>query len=238
MGKVLKSKISRSYDDIGNLLTTAYSSGYSTKNTYNEDGFLSSSEDNMLGFHVSINYEYDDSGKLLKQTFLNGKSIEYNYDDKDRLKLKISKAWTDEYAYDENNRVILITRVADGIPDTSGTIQFNYDINGNLSSRLNLNGDFDEWFYDKKGNVIRHKNSSYREDFIYNDAGILVSSVNLDQGSKVYTFNDAGLMLSYVDSKGYTKEYEYDEIGNCVEECLYKIDEDEHSLELFDVFVK
>lgn len=97
-------------------------------------------------------------------------------------------------------------------------ISKTYNDFGDISSRLNMTGDFDE--------------------FKYNENGVLVASFNSNRGPREYTYNDAGLMLSYIDSNGYIKEYEYDEIGNCVEECLYKIDEDEHSLELFDVLVK
>lgn len=92
---------------------------------------------NDPGFGL-VTREYDASGNISKESFVNGNSEQYEYDAYNRLIRSTSIDLTTSYTYNENNELA-------GVSNNNGTsMSFTYDDYGNLAS-FRENGKDGKW---------------------------------------------------------------------------------------------
>ncbi len=102
-----KSSRSYTYDEVGNLTTTAESIGGGTI-TREYDGLDRVTRFVDMGGHELL-YDYDAAGRMMRLTYPDGKHVDYTYDAASRLTQVVD--WgqrTTQFAYDENDQVTRI----------------------------------------------------------------------------------------------------------------------------------
>jgi len=196
------------YDEKGNLLI-GYSYDHSgnvvsyQQYEYDERGNVLSiyshkGNGDLSGF---IHYEYDERGNVLTIYDYKGNGDIYKFE---------------HYEYDAMNNIVYFSIFQDNPRyESSVMYYYEYDNNGNILFRYNMNGAFDENIYDGKGNLI------YRHNHDVN--GIHVSSEKFEYDNKG---NMTAEYLIYYLS-GYYDEidkktiYEYDVNGNLLAKHVY-----------------
>ena len=110
----------------GNITTSFVYDEYRRQTGMNDPGF------------GLVTREYDASGNISKETFVNGNSEQYEYDAYNRLIRTISINLTTSYTYNENNELT-------GVSNNNGSsMSFTYDNYGNLAS-FRENGKDGKW---------------------------------------------------------------------------------------------
>lgn len=110
----------------GNITTSFVYDEYRRQTGMNDPGF------------GLVTREYDASGNISKETFVNGNSEQYEYDAYNRLIRTISIDLTTSYTYNENNELT-------GVSNNNGSsMSFTYDNYGNLAS-FRENGKDGKW---------------------------------------------------------------------------------------------
>jgi len=100
-------------------------------------------------------YEYDDMGRLAKETLTDGASRTYEYDDtENKVKATDANKNTLIYSYDKLGNLASVTEPKNGTVLT----QLTYDENGNLKSNKDGNGNLKEYEYDVSNRLVGIKN--------------------------------------------------------------------------------
>lgn len=154
----------------------------------------------------SMEYFYDDFGKIIKKTSQNSdgkclKKIVYKYD-KNNLLIKETTYGADksyqghnEYSYNDNK--LLDHRV---VVNNTGRFEFQYTYNNNVLSSVAFGHELGEgryeYTYDDKGNMIHEKWYDHMQDgnlvgtydYTYNDRNTLIKEVEYNPDGSVYSY--------------------------------------------------
>ncbi len=188
-----KSRLSEAKDAAGQVKTYDYDaldnliSRDDTEYGYDEEGRLTE----IKGEYT---YTYDDAGRVLSITDIEGRSI--------------------RYAYDEYGRVSELT-----YPDGEKAI-YTYDLLDKIKS-VEKDGLLTEYTYDKEGNALTESRSDgITVSRTYSDAGELLSVSNGRDGREIssftYTYDPMGRIVSETavrEGAKTEKTYAYDETG-------------------------
>lgn len=214
-----------SYDETNGTTTFTDELGNATKYTYDRNQRVTSVE--LAG--TSVQSEYDEKGRLAKQTDALGNATEMSYDEYGRMQSVTYPDGTRErIEYNAGNHPVrLVNRDGSesayeydpghnmtGATDERGnTSRFAYDAQNNLKSHRDRNGNVWTYAYDgnhhlkqaadPEGNI--HK---YAHDAI----GRLLSFTSPGGLSTAWQYSAAGDLLKIVDADG-TVAFEYDENG-------------------------
>ena len=144
-----------------------------------------------------FSYEYDDAGRMVKQTYSDGFAQCYEYDALGRIvrmtekngKLLVSNA------YDEKTGFLLTRTFGNGT-----SVHYTYDLNGNTLSITHK---------DKNGNNLETFQYTYNADGQR-------TQVESSEGVETYTYDLAGQLTAVTYPDGTTETFAYDAVGNRV----------------------
>lgn len=218
-------RISTYYLDISSTQEVAL---VSRELTYNARGQVVEEhvEDMQSGVsHVSF-YEYDDRGRLTKNTNPLGQSEIHQYDDKIGLKVKTVDVGDNvhKYTYDHCNRLAARSKLT---PEGNSREEFiKYNSQGDITEEIDHFGNSHHFKYDSPNRCICEespvyaiRNGSETKDWTKReyDAAGNVTRVLHANGRETYTdYNAFGKPITIRHADGARESYEYDLDGNVV----------------------
>ena len=201
------------YDAQGNILTTTDANGNTTTNTYNYKNQLIQTTD-ALGQVTRFTYGAASCGsgsgcggtdKLTAVTDAKNQTTTYEYDQAGRLMRETDPLGNiTTYAYDAKGNMIAKTK-----PD-GRTINYLHDEAGRLLERRYPNNTADIFQYDQTGNLIMattNQNIAYY--YAYDAAGKLTGVTDSNLRNIEYLYDAAGNRISMKTPEGKTISYEY-----------------------------
>jgi RHS repeat-associated protein len=201
-----------------------------TSYTYAPHGLLATTTDPL--HHVTAN-TYDSLGQLVKITYADGSTRQYNYDAAGNQTAVIDENGHEtDTVYDAMNRPLSVT-------DPLGNkIQYAYDAAGNLISETDARGNKTQYAYDamgrriktidalggetdqaydQNGNVISTTDPLHHTTQSQYDArGRLVTTIDANGAATRYTYDDNGDTTSITDAVGNTTQFAYDQRGRLI----------------------
>jgi RHS repeat-associated protein len=142
-------------------------------------------------------FEYDDKGRLIKETSFEGVITTYQYDDYDRLE---SKTFLNK----------------DGITETRG---YTYDDKSGRVSEIKQDGRITKTTYDSQGRTVLIETPEGTISYEYDNFGRQISVKTDNDPPTYYTYDRYG-RLATVSSDNETTRYEYDAFGNLAKTSL------------------
>ena len=215
-------KIEMEYNALNQLTKITYPSGHFFEYSYDAGGRLIKRVD-QDGY--VLNYQYDDTGRLVRLSDKNDTDIvRYEYDKVGRVSKKIlGNGDYTTYEYDAAGRILhLVNYNASGkvisrfdytydpvgnpisITTLEGTYRYEYDSIGQLTKVTYPDGHYVSYFYDAAGNRIAVIEDGKTTNYTTN---------NMNQYTKVgnvsYSYDANGNLISKIEN-GQTTTYEYD----------------------------
>ena len=203
--------------------------------TYTEqDNYLSSLD---YGNDDKVQYTYDDQGRVTKQTYEDGATVEYRYDNDGALATVTDSATgrITTYYYDFIDRMMKYVETGSGY---SHTVGYEYDTINNLTKLVEtINGTEYEtsYTYDNDNRVTKVDTGNANKNYTYDDFGRVSQQVTKHGDSTVKTdafsftapsitstddtitgFTSSQVSSHTIDTAGYDKTfaYTYDDNGN------------------------
>lgn len=174
------------------------------------DKFLNLKDVKIGNTITLITNEYEENnGNLLKETYGNGDSISYAYDEFDRVKSVTKMNDTYKYYYDNNGDI-------EKVISNNKTYKFKYDLSKKLSEYCNNNFKI-KYMYDKNGNITNEKytlgniNLNIKDDFDVDDC---VIKTTFDNNSVNYNYDYLGRLTNKNINNNYNINYEFMNNGN------------------------
>ncbi len=214
--------VSYTYDANGNLSSVTNPNGYTRFYVYDESHQMTSWIDEN-GNTVIVN-EYDDQGRVIKQTDANGNVAYLSYGDHTTTTTD-NRGNVTVYTYDELYRTTLIT-YPDGTTcekyyndanqlvkevTANGTKTYTYDELGNVASETREDGAVAYFSYNAQNKLTSVTDySGATVTYAYNGNGDLVSCTQADGAIITYTYDSLHRMTSQTDGRGVTTTYTYD----------------------------
>ncbi|WP_083761159.1 RHS repeat-associated core domain-containing protein [Pelobacter propionicus] len=166
-------------DALGSTTTLAYGGCGSCGGGGNDKlTSLTDANNNLTG------YEYDQLGRLARETDPLGNVTGYGYDSRDNLTARTdANGSTATYAYDANNRLLRKT-----YPD----------------------GSVESFSYDARGNILTAANKHISYAFSYDANNRMLSSTGSNNGTLKYEYDPAGNRTTMVTPEGERISYRYD----------------------------
>lgn len=165
--------------------------------------------------------EYDDHGRLTKESFLNGKSIKISYDNSNRvIEIFIEGNGAIRYEYD-NDKLLQVTRISSTGQNTYSQSYEYDDVNGDLlHENLIFNLGRISYIKDLNQRSLRIK-SPYSEEICRFDSNGLLSTRFLDGQIFEYTYDDFNHLIP-AKAQQEIPLIEYDQAGNLVKKTTFK----------------
>lgn len=186
------SRVERSYDSFGNLVSL---------------GSLSDPDG-------KTDYEYDDYGRLIKKTLPNGVTTEFSYYNGGYLKAQVSsdkEGKLEEYIFgytDEGQRSSII-RTRRGMDEVSGVYDYEYDAAGRLTE-VSRDGDLiRQYEYDSYGNRTSVTEDGVTTLYRYDVLDRLIAAKNPVEQSQ-YSYDCRGNLISVSIDGLETEKYSFD----------------------------
>lgn len=207
--------LSYTYDNVGNLLKTAYSgdNGAEVNYEYDSENRLVSIKDSVAG---KTTLSYDDSGLLTEKTFENGERQEYTYDKRGYISqldefTAEGQRYQTTYRYDPAGNRTDTVRYAynsdTGVLEQERYEHYDYDHLNRIRSSTDGTHSVN-YEYDGFGNLIRESGDEGETIYSYNAMNQLVGKKGPD-GKESYTYDYAGNRISMTTKEG-TFRYYYD----------------------------
>lgn len=163
-------------------------------------------------------YAYDQLQRLKAQTDPNGLVRTVNYDDGGRIDfVSFSTGRTDDYTYDPNNNLTLVSKSRPSQATT--TDRFTYDVMDQLIGNTNTFGRSIGFHYDQLG---RRRKLIYPDGkeltYGYDPRGRLTAQTDWNGRTMSYAYDDAGRLVSRTYPNGIVQTNDFDEAGRLI--CL------------------
>ena len=176
-----------------------------------------------------IDYEYDNLGRLIKETFEDGDTVIYRYDNDGALAQVIDSGSgiTTKYYYDFTGRTVKYTESG---TDYYHSVSYEYDVKNNMTKQVeNINGTVrtTSYTYDDDNRVTAVDNDGISTHYYYDDFGRVERQETKQNGTVVlaedYVYNDIGSNKTSLQIQTHTivadnydiaYTYFYDEEGN------------------------
>ena len=191
------------YDDRGDLISTADAADATTRFIYDAHHYLTGIIDPRGGVPGML--EYDEHGRVVAIVDPTGRRIELDTDEGARQQVITDRLGNTVIVfYDERGNII---RRIDAMGHET---LIEYDDAGNQTAITDATGRTSRFEYDDSGNrtaVIDP--AGERWEFTYDDAGNLTSEVDPLGNTRSRLYNDDGDVTSYTDANGNTTEFDY-----------------------------
>lgn len=159
-------------------------------------------------------YEYDDQGRLVKQTGnCCGYNVQFEYDEDNNVTRRIdANGNATTFVYDDFGNLLQET---DPLGHTmSWTYEYTYH---QVVSETDRNGNTATYNYDSNGNLIQvQKPMGISESYTYDALGNLLTYTDGRSNITTYTYDIDGNVLTMVDPEGGLTSFAYDEISNTI----------------------
>ena len=183
---------------------------------------------------LTVSFEYDAMGRMVKQTESDGTVKAYVYDENgNRVKFFLLRGGVQEmsltYIYDRLNRLVEMGS------NNSTVVKYSYDANGNRTMMMYpQSGIYVGYTYNYANlvtmvdNYVGNTSPSYRTYSYYMDGS--VNRVDDDSTLYVYSYDSMGRLYmeeDYRDDTGYELDFAYDRFGNRESLFAYNVDYDD-----------
>ncbi|MBK5072187.1 RHS domain-containing protein [Budviciaceae bacterium CWB-B4] len=202
LAKNQHSEVTRQYNQVGMLILENQQQQDVTARleyVYNLSGQLSEqhhqlrhhSQSKETAFNQALRFEYNELGQLIRQQVDDHAPIEFGFDEIGRLtSQKQSEAVTSTFEYTKTGQLKRQSLHRSGSTH-SDSIDYHYDVSGNLVMRSDSRGGTDRYFYDVLGQITRHSNPMGEiHDYVYNANGDRFVEKENPEGQRELTFND------------------------------------------------
>lgn len=229
------SRISYEYNEMGWLIRQTNADGSVLDNEYDTngriiaktlDGVRFESDYDEVGRRTSaadtrgtVNYQYDENGRLVRVTEPNGDFVGYDYDPAGRITAIETPSGTVTHAYDEFGRLSQLTD-----RDGDETV-YEYDVLNRLVRTASATM-IVERSYDVRHRVTRIDHLSIggtlleRFDYGYDLSGKVLSVVSLNGDTVSFEYDGAGRLIREQRTGAHAADISYtlDAVGNVIEE--------------------
>ena len=196
------------YDDAGNVIREVSPDGLETVYTYDKNGNMLTSEDSG-GRKTSS--EYDALGRKIKTVDALGMETVFEYDKDGNLIKETSGRKTVTYEYDSQGNIT--SRTAAGGEKT----EYTYDKAGNVLSVTDPMGNITRFSYDGVSNLIAITDPEGAvTSYTYDKKQQLTSSTNAMGAVTRYVYDKGGRLIKTIDPEGNEESTEYDASGNAI----------------------
>jgi len=157
---------------------------------------------------------YDEYGRL-SSIKSKGKTVVYQYNDKNQLAAQIVDKIPIEFTYTRYGQ--LETKVLGGKAAPISTLKYIYSSDGMIAGRV-VDGKFQMYSYDKRGQLLRvaDMQGNVAENYVYDPAGNILSKT-IDGKTTTYTYDKANQLVSST-TDGKVTHYAYDAAGRLIKE--------------------
>jgi RHS repeat-associated protein len=159
----------------------------------------------------AIRTEYDDSGRMIRQTDASGNVVQFTHDlsnNREIIRDRLGNVTIHEYDDDGN-----IVRTTDPLGNITTS---KYDANDNLLEQVDALGNTNSYTYDSKGNKLTETDPlGFTTRYTYGPLRTLTSLTNPRGFTTTNSYNpDTGELLQQMDPLGNVTSYSYDGNGN------------------------
>ncbi|MFA6486189.1 MAG: CARDB domain-containing protein [Candidatus Magasanikbacteria bacterium] len=203
--------------------------------------------------YISLKWEYDGLGRVVKQIDGNNNATKFSYDYNDQLYSTVDARGNTSTVYYDNvgNKISELNPrgYSDGnLRNSYGkSISYFYDGANRLIKVTDANNKVSENYYDASGNLIKsidRKNSdgsagNHIAQFTYDNLNRKTVEIYADNSSSTYTYFDSGLIKSKTDPMGLTTQFIYDDFNRLTSETApgnivtgYKYDSRNNKIEI------
>ena len=157
---------------------------------------------------------YDEYGRL-SSIKSKGKTVVYQYNDKNQLAAQIVDKIPIEFTYTRYGQ--LETKTLGGKASPISTLKYIYSSDGMIAGRV-VDGKFQMYSYDKRGQLLRvaDMQGNVAENYVYDPAGNILSKT-IDGKTTTYTYDEANQLVSST-TDGKVTHYAYDAAGRLIKE--------------------
>jgi RHS repeat-associated protein len=197
------------YDDINRLTTISYPD--SSTATYDYDAL--SRLTSAVNQNGSVNFVYDNRGRVATTTDVWGQTLASSYDaNGNRTALALNSSAYATYAYDEENR---LTQLNDS---NSLAVTYDYDATNKLTQREFPNGTVFTYSFDGLDRLthLRHAKGPHAildNQYSYNTASQIIHNAGATE-ARAYDYDLVDRLTSVTTDDSLNEEYTYDGVGN------------------------
>jgi len=189
---------------LGQVKSTQAPNGYKTQNTYDEFGRVTQTTETIDGQNYTHNFEYDQYGKLVKETYPSGFELTYIYNSQGEL-MSVKKTDNNQAIWycDDYNEKGQPNKIYLGANGSSLKTEYTYNGFGRITN-IKTGNNFDmsyEWD-NIKGNLTSRSDGSNNEVFSYDLDRLTAWTVNGQTFNTCY--NNKGNIISKTDVGTYT----------------------------------
>jgi RHS repeat-associated protein len=155
-------------------------------------------------------FRYDAFGRLIAVDHPDGKSILYTYDAAGNVKSVQDENHSTPnttYRYDALNRLLDVTQTLSSAPGGSIITRYAYDLNGNLTSVGDPNGNGTFYTFDDFGHMTQQISPiTGTTSYVYDPAGNLLSTTDANGAATTRAYDALGRVLTSISTKGTASE--------------------------------
>ncbi|MFJ1268653.1 pesticin C-terminus-like muramidase [Legionella lytica] len=235
-----------SYDDAHQQIIQTDANGLQTIKIYDRSGLLIATH--CLDIHHDLgttSYQYDEAGRLISETGVDGLNIFYFYDAQGRLNAKVNKqGQLTRYSYNEEGSLVQTHQYSQRI-NTKGWLQhcpafvsiiplsnkednisqIVYDEYQRVAYTIDATGAVIGYTYNAEGKITSktayaQRLADYQPETLLSKTSLQLRSSSKDR-SMHYYYDLNGNVSAELNAEGYVSEYRYDRQGHVIETIRY-----------------